>query len=100
MAALRRAAIQLAVEITMDFLVTMYLAVIQNYHLMTNSQLKVRRYGWIVGSFVVVIQVWFNIVTLMSIVCFQRPEIEGTHWVMCGKARSSIYGKQGLLTIR
>merc|ERR1711879_572077 len=47
---LQRAGIQFVCELVMDFSVTLYLAVIQNYHLMTNSLVKCRRYSVVVAA--------------------------------------------------
>merc|ERR1712241_236326 len=89
---IERVCIQLAVEIVMDFLVTTYLAVIQNYHLMTNSLTKCRRYGLVLGTMVLLLIGWLNTATLNQILCVQNPTSGDADWVVCGKARHDIYG--------
>merc|ERR1712004_448536 len=82
----QKAAIQMASEIAMDFLVTMYLAVIQNYHLMINSLTKCSKYTWVLGLIVVFLQPWLNLMCFTNLFCLQSPSVDGTDWVVCGKA--------------
>merc|ERR1712242_473630 len=70
---LQKVGIQIAIEIAMDFAVTMYLAVIQNYHLMTNSISKCRRYGLVLGLMVFLSQPWLVLGVYTNIFCGQNP---------------------------
>mmetsp|Transcript_63853 Transcript_63853/g.144091 ORF Transcript_63853/g.144091 Transcript_63853/m.144091 type:complete len:512 (-) Transcript_63853:31-1566(-) len=83
-ALLRKSAIQLALEMSMDLGICLYMAVVQNYHLLTSSTVKCKYWSFIVSAHVAMAIVFLNIVVLPLTVCFAPSlKIDGADMVMC-----------------